>query len=213
MSTSTRRRAWLGALLLAGALFAGSWYVVESGAQGEGTSAQAQTPNELGWRAGTAWTVRMDHYATYLAEPDWVSADYHFQVVGAEAGTFIVSVRFADGVHQPASARSELMRAAYTVRNEMPTLAWVQLEGRGPQLSPEEAVAHFGGSFFSLELPANPFTTGESVRANTPGGREVEARRVSYGRSETALVARGIPWWLSYSKGDELRAQLISFEN
>ena len=212
MNRSIGPRVWLAAVFLVAALVGGSWYVAES-AQGEGTSAQAELRNELGWRVGTAWTVRMDHYASYLAEPEWVSADYRFQVVGAEAGRFIVTVWFADQIHQPASARGEVLRAAYVVRNGMPALAWVQPEGRGPQLSPEEAAAIFGSSFFSLELPSNPFATGESVRANAPGGRQVEARRVSFGQGETALLARGVPWWLSYSKGGQLTAQLVSFES
>ena len=211
MSTRSRGVVLAGLLGLV-VLLLGFWQVMESRADGKGDGGQVQVENNLGWRLGTAWTVRMSQYASYLAEPEWVSGDFRFQVVGVDpaAKTFTVSVHFADPGYQPTSAQGELIRAVYAVKAGALRLASLQLEGRGPRLSPAEGETVLGNNFFSLELPAAPFA-GESVTVDAPHLGTQRGSKVQLGVQESATLTRGAPWWVTYAKGGTLKAELTSF--
>lgn len=169
--------------------------------------------NNLGWRLGTEWTVKVEEYATYLLEPKWVSTTYRFKVVAADEATktFTVSMRFADPSIQPESARGDLLVAGYRLRNGAVGLGWVQPEGTGPQLGVAESRSVLGKNKISLELPASPLEGGRTASALAPGLGTVKANKVALGENETASFAPGAPWWLSYQKGKNLKAQLTGF--
>lgn len=175
--------------------------------------APAQPASAFGWKVGTEWTVGVEEYASYLAQPRWVSTEYRFRVIAAEPAshTFTVSVRFADPSTQPQSAQGDMLRAGYTLRQGNLELAWVQPEGRGPKLSPAEAEGIVGSNFISLQLPKNPMASGTRVQASVPSLGKVAAQKVSLSKTETATFAKGAPWWVSYAKGNTLRARLTGF--
>lgn len=177
-------------------------------------AAQADSmANNLGWRLGTEWAVKVRQNASYLANATWISTTYRFKVINADRAkqSFMVSVRFADPSRQPDSAKGDIMRAGYTLRNGAVQLAWVQPQGTGPQLTPAEARLIVGQSFIALELPSSPFTGGDRVGVTAAQLGTVRANRVSLSRGESATFAKGAPWWISYVKGKELKAQLVSF--
>ncbi len=169
--------------------------------------------NNLGWRLGTEWTVRVEEYAEYLFEPDWISTSYRFTVVGVDptTNTFTVSMRFADPSLQPAAPQGDLVVAQYMVNNGNLTLAALQPHGEGRALPVDQAQGVLGNNFLSLEVPASPFTGGRSVPVEVPGLGRVAANEVPVGPNRTATFAQDVPWWVSYSQGEHLRAQLKSF--
>jgi hypothetical protein len=184
--------------------------VAESGSPAI-TSAPA---NNLGWRLGTRWTVRASEYAIYLAESKWLSSDYRFEVVGADAARkrLTVAVRFADASLQPQAARGDLLRAGYAVVGGELSLAWLQPAGKGPRLSPAEARRVIGENFFSMAVPANPFSGGTAEGVDVPGIGTTRANRESLGVGESAVWAKGAPWWVSYQKGGSLSVELTGYQ-
>lgn len=170
--------------------------------------------NVLGWRLGTQWTVKVEKFADYLAEARTITTSYRYTVVGADpAGrSFTVSMRYADLSIQPEDARGDLMVARYTVQDGGALeLAWLQPEGRGPQMPPEVARGLLGNNSLPMAVPAQPFTSGTTVQVQAPGLGQVQGNRLVLGSGETATFARGVPWWVSYSKGDALKATLTGF--
>ena len=206
------KKLLLVGLVALAALGGGGWLVVETGARPVAPAA-TPLPNDLGWRLGTEWTIRVEHYASYLAEPEWVAGEYRFTVVRADstAKRFTVRMRFADAEAQPGRARDDLLRAEYGVRNGARQLSSLQLDGKGPKLPARVAKGFLGESFVSLELPERPFEGGQSVGADVPELGRRQANKVRLGEHETATLAKGAPWWVSYSKGDRLRGELTSF--
>ncbi len=157
--------------------------------------------------------MKVQEYATYLAEPEWITTGYHFEVVGVDptTGSFMVSMQFADASIQPESAQGELLRAGYASRNGSLALSWVQPEGKGSKLPVAEARRVLGHNFFSLELPASPFSGGQSERADVPQLGGIQTNRVALGKDQRATFTEHAPWWVSYSKGKHLKAEIMSF--
>lgn len=170
--------------------------------------------NRMGWRLGTEWTIKVRQYGAYQPEPEWVGAQYRFRVegVGRDGRSFTVSMRFADPASQPESARGELLRIGYTLEDGNPRLGWVRPRGEGAAVSPSKARALLGDAFFSLEIPSKPFSGGRGVAAEAPGLGGTRANELRVGPGETAAFAEGAPWWVSYSKGNVLKAELASFK-
>ncbi len=183
------------------------------GTKAANAAQQHAIANNLGWRLGTEWTVRIEEYAEYLVEPDWITTSYRFTVVGADptTNTFTVSMRFADPSIQPEAAQGDLLLAQYTVNNGNPALVALQPNGQGPAIRADQAQELLGNNFLSLEVPANPFMGGRSVTAEAPGLGRVAAHEVLVGPNTSAIFAQGVPWWVSYTRGEQLRAQLTSF--
>ena len=182
--------------------------------QAANATQQDAIANTLGWRLGTEWTVRVEEYAEYLVEPDWITTEYRFTVVGVDptTNTFTVSMRFADPSIQPEDAQGDLLVAQYTVNTGNLTLAALQPHGKGPALPVEQAQELLGNNFFSLEVPESPFRGGRSgEEVEVPGRGRVAANEVPMGPNATATFAQDVPWWVSYSQGEHLRAQLKSF--
>ena len=180
-----------------------------------GSPATTAAPaNNLGWRLGTRWTVRASEYASYLAESEWLSSDYRFEVVGADAARkrLTVAVRFADASLQPQAARGDLLRAGYAVVGGELRLAWLQPAGKGPRLSPAEARRVVGENFFSMAVPASPFLGGAAEEVDVPGIGATRGNRESLGVGESAVWAKGAPWWVSYQKGGSLSVELTDYQ-
>lgn len=180
-----------------------------------GSPATTAAPaNTLGWRLGTRWTVRAREYASYLAESEWLSSDYRFEVVGADAARkrLTVAVRFADESLQPRWNRGDLLRAGYAVVGGELRLAWLQPKGEGPRLSPTEARRVVGENFFSMAVPASPFSGGEAVGVDAPGIGSTRGNRERLGVGESTVWAKGLPWWVSYQKGGSLSVELRDYQ-
>lgn len=209
------KRRWLAVLIAVAAVGVAAPHVVASSfVDGASRTAETTLPNNMGWRVGTEWTVKVQQYADYLAEPGWVTSEYRFRVVQADPAenAFTVSVRFADESLQPASARHDLLKAGYGVKNGSISLSWVQLDGRGPKIAAENARQTLPANLWSMELPANPFSGGKSVTARAPQLGQVPANEVAISMHETLTLARGAPWWLSYSnRAQRLKADLVTF--
>jgi hypothetical protein len=169
--------------------------------------------NNLGWQVGTGWTVQVEEYADYLAEAEWITSEYRFEVVAVDAasGTFTVVMRFADPSIQPATAQGDLLTAEYAVTNGSLRLATVQPASNGPKVTPVEARALLGENFLELDLPAEPFAGGASADVDAPGLGRVRANEVRFGQNEQARFTPGAPWWVSYAKGQTLKATLTGF--
>ncbi len=174
----------------------------------------AALANPLGWRQGTRWKVAVEQYNTQLATPRWVSSEYQYNVIAANAQSksFVVSMSLADQASQPETARGDILRAGYELRNGALELAWVQPLGKGRKLSPEEAEMLLGENALPLEVPASPFAGGTDLTVSAAGLGKVQANRVALGQGETASFAKGAPWWVNYAKGKNLKAKLTSFE-
>lgn len=170
--------------------------------------------NDLGWRLGTEWTVQVEEYADYLAQPQAVTVTYRYKVVAVDAGkkSFSVSQRFADPANQPEAARGDLMRAGYTTERGALKLAWVQPQGKGAKLRPAQAHTLLGNNSISLEVAASPFSDGKDVSVLAAGLGKVRGNRVVLGKDKTATYVKGAPWWVSYSQGRTIKAKLTSFK-
>lgn len=178
-------------------------------------ASQANTlANPLGWRLGTRWNVAVEQYNPQLAEPRWVATEYQYKVVAAnaKAKSFTVSMSLADQASQPETARGDLLRAGYELRDGALELAWVQPLGKGRKLSPDEAEMLLGENSLPLEVPASPFSGGTQLSVSAAGLGKVQANRVAIGQDETAAFAKGAPWWVTYAKGKDMKAKLTSFE-
>ncbi|MEJ7654920.1 MAG: hypothetical protein WKH64_17080 [Chloroflexia bacterium] len=173
----------------------------------------ASSLNNLGWRAGTQWTIGVSQYARYLPQPTWIATKYRFKVVSVDAAgrNYVVSMRFADPTIQPADSLGDVMRAGYTVSTGALQLAWVQPLGKGPKLDLAKAEIILGNNFLSLDLPKAPFVGGARVKTDAPHLGAVQANRVAIKPGETATFAQGAPWWLSYSMGKDVKARLLKY--
>lgn len=171
--------------------------------------------NDLGWRLGTEWTVRVEEKAAaYLALSQDVRSEYRFEVVAADdaEGAYEVAMRFADPSIQPESARGELLRAGYSVVDGDLKLAWLQPGGEGRKLQPSEAERLLGTNTLSMDVSASGSAAGAKTTARVPGLGVTAATKVRLGRGESVTYAKGAPWWVSYEKGSSLKARLLSFE-
>ena len=211
MSRGRVRASW-AALLAASVLVSSGCAedVREEAVPRAGAAAAASVPNAFGWQLGSEWTVSVREYATYLAEPTWITSEYRFRVVAVDpdANTLTVTMSFADPSLQPPSGQDELVRATYTVEQQVPTLSTLQPEGQGPKLPPGQAKTLLGKNFLSLELPQTPFS-GEPTTVQA-AGRTTQASKKSLGPNKHATFAKGAPWWLTYSHGPHLEAKLTT---
>jgi hypothetical protein len=61
-------------------------------------------------------------------------------------------------------------------------------------------------------VAASPFSGGQTVTATAAGLGKVQGNRTALGKGGTATYAKGVPWWVSYSKGNSIKAKLVSFK-
>lgn len=174
----------------------------------------AAPANNLGWRLGTEWTVVVEEYADYLAEAQTITVTYRYKVVGVDAvkKSFTVSKRFANPANQPESARGDLVRAGYAADHGNLKLSWLQPQGRGMKMRPEDAEMVMGNNGIPMDVAASPFSGGKTVTANAAGLGKVQGNRTALGKGGTATYAKGVPWWVSYSQGNAIKAKLVSFQ-
>ncbi len=170
--------------------------------------------NNLGWRLGTEWTVVVEEYADYLAEAQTITVTYRYKVVGVDAAkkSFTVSKRFANPANQPESARGDLVRAGYAADRGNLKLSWLQPQGRGMKMRPEDAEMVMGNNGIPMDVAATPFSGGKTVTASAAGLGKVQGNMTALGKGGTATYAKGAPWWVSYSQGNAIKAKLVSFK-
>ncbi len=178
-------------------------------------AAQAAAPtNNLGWRMGTEWTIKVREYATHLLEPQWINVEYRMQVVAVDPAknSFTVAMRHADASLQPESAQGDLLRAGYVAKNGKLKLAWLQPQGTGPRLSEAKAKGLLGSNHLPMSVSDSPFEGGASVSVKAAGLGTVNGNREALSKGESATYAKGAPWWVSYARGKDLKAELTDFK-
>ncbi len=63
-----------------------------------------------------------------------------------------------------------------------------------------------------MAVPASPFVGGDAVSVNAPGVGTTRGNRESLGVGESAVWAKGAPWWVSCQKGGSLSVELTDYQ-
>lgn len=209
------RRRWWTTGALAALLGLAAGLVMLSGSQPP-RGAEAAPPNELNWRRGTTWRLRVSQPNQVVMRDasslPMLVHEYVFEVVDIQGGEFVVEVRHADRDRQPASRQGSLLLANFTVgRGGKLRLSSAQSGRHGVPVPATDVRLVTGDAFPALEVPDQPFSGGRAVPVRV-SGKTIPANRVQRRSGEYADWSRELPWYARYVRQGVVQAELVAFQ-